>query len=275
MNRLKPETQTRVIRALTEGCSVRSTERLTGVHRDSILRLLVRVGDACGRFLNREMQDLPCKRIEVDEQWTFVGKKQRNLGPEDDPHRRGDTWIWTAFDPDSKAIPSFHVGKRNATDAYLFVGDLASRLRNRVQLSSDAMAAYVEAIDIHFGRDVDYATIVKWFESPPKDAGRYAPPRVTRVEKETIIGQPKKADISTSGIERLHLLNRMRVRRMTRLVDAFSRKLENLTAAIQVHYAVYNYAKPHASLDGITPAMALGVTDRLWELEELVALAGW
>lgn len=275
MNRLKPETQARVIRSLTEGCSVRSTERMTGVHRDSILRLLVRVGEACGRFLDREMRDLPCTRLELDEQWTFVGKKQRRLSADDDESRMGDFWVWNAFDPDTKALPAFYLGKRGRRDAHAFLGDLSKRLRNRVQLSSDALSTYVEAIDMHFGRDVDYGQIVKSFEVEPIGPGRYSPPRVTKVTKDALIGSPKTEDISTSGVERLHLLNRMRVRRMTRLVDAFSRKLENLRAALQVHYAVYNYAKPHKSLGGITPSMALGVTDRAWEIEELVALAGW
>jgi IS1 family transposase len=277
MNRLKPETQARVIRSLTEGCSVRSTERMTGVHRGSILRLMVRVGEACGRFMDREMRDLPCARLELDEQWTFVAKKQRHLKSEDDERCMGDFFVWNAFDPDSKALPAFHVGlgKRGRADAHAFLGDLAPRLRNRVQISTDALTAYVEAIDMHFGRDVDYAQIVKSFEVEPIGPGRYAPPRVTRIERTPICGKPKEEAISTSGVERLHLLNRMRVRRMTRLVDGFSKKLENLKAALQVHYATYNYVKPHKSLGGITPAMALGVTDRLWEIEELVGLAAW
>ena len=194
---------------------------------------------------------------------------------EDDQSRMGDFWIWEAFDPDSKAVPAFHLGKRESADANAFVADVAARMRNRVQVSADGLALYVEAIERAFGGAVDFAQIVKTYEGEPIGAGRYAPPRVSEVTKRPLVGNPDPAKISTSGVERVNLHNRMRCRRLTRLVDSFSRKVENLQAALRVHFAVYNYAKRHRSLGGATPAMALGVSDTLWSVEDLVGLAGW
>lgn len=275
MNRLKREKQVAAIAALSEGCSVRTVERLTGTHRDTILRLLVRVGKACARLLDEEMRGLGCRRLELDEQWTFVSKKQRRLQPGDDESRLGDFWVWACFDPDSKAVPAFRLGKRDAQNANAFVADVASRMRNRVQINADALKLYVEAVEGAFGGAVDFAQIVKSFEGEPIGAGRYAPPRVTEVSKHAVVGNPDLEEASTSGVERLNLLNRMRVRRMTRLVDSFSRKPENLQAALDTHFACYNFVKRHRTLGGATPAMALGVTDSLWEVGDLVALAGW
>lgn len=275
MNRLKREKQAAVIGLLSEGMSVRATERLTGVHRDTALRLMVRVGKACAELMDEDMRGLECQEIQVDEQWTFVGKKQRRLSRDDDERRMGGFWIWSAIDADTKLVPCHVIGKRTAVEAHAFLRDLAGRLRNRVQISSDALSAYVEAVEAGFGGAVDYGQVVKTYEAEPIGAGRYSPPRVSSIERNPVIGDPSENTISTSYIERLHLTNRMRVRRLTRLTDAFSRKLENLKAAVQVHYAAYNYVKRHKSLKGATPAMAAGVTDRRWEIANLVALAGW
>jgi IS1 family transposase len=275
MNKLSREKQIAVIFGFTEGLGVRAVERLTGVHRDSALRLLVRVGEACAKLMDERMRDLPCERLELDEQWSLVAKKQRRLKPHDDQTKKGDFWIWTSICATTRAVPNFHLGKRTAADAKSFVCDLSSRLRNRVQISTDGLGLYVEAIEAGFGHEVDYGRIVKSFEGEAIGAGRYSPPRVVSTEKSVIVGEPDRAKISTSYIERLHLLNRMRCRRLTRLVDGFSRKVDNLLAALRVHYTTYNFVKRHRALDGATPAMALGVSDRLWEVSDLVDLAGW
>jgi IS1 family transposase len=273
MNQLSRDRQISVVSAFTEGLSVRAVERLCAVHRDTAIRLMGRVGEACGQLMDSTMRNLPCRHVQVDEQWTYVGKKQRHISETDDESKCGDFFLWSAVDGDSRAVTNFHLGKRTTADADVFMGDLASRLRNRVQISADGLTLYVDAIERAFGPDVDFAQIVKSYETEPTGPGRYSPPRVTGVEKTRVMGDPDPSLVSTSYVERLHLTNRMRVRRMTRLVDAFSRKVENLKAAIQVHYAAYNFVKQHRSLGGITPAMALGVTSRLWTVGELVDLA--
>jgi IS1 family transposase len=276
MYKIKPEQQAQVITLLTEGMSVRGVERVTSVHRDTVLRLLVRVGEACHKFTDETMRDLPCEHVQLDEQWTYVGKRQRRLGPSDDPARVGDFWIWSAICNDTRIVPTFHLGKRTNGDAGKFVRDLAPRLRNRVQISTDGLQVYVGAIMGSFGPGgVDYGQIVKSFETEPLGPGRYSPPRVSSVERTKVLGKLSTGSISTSYVERLHLHNRMRCRRLTRLVDSFSRKLENLEAAIRVHYAVHNFAKPHRNLGGKTPAQAAGVADRRMAIEDLVALARW
>jgi len=276
MYKLQPAQQVQVISALSEGCSVRGTERMTGVHRDTILRLLVRVGEACNVLLDRTMRDLPCRHIQLDEMWTYVGKKQRHMTAQDDPNRNGDFWIWSAIDNDTRLVPTFRLGKRTHRDANLFVRDLEDRLRNRVQLSTDALPAYVDAIDRVFcPNKVDYGQIVKSYEAEPMGPGRYSPPRVASTERRPVFGDVEERSISTSYVERLHLHNRMRCRRLTRLVDSFSRKVENLEAALRLHYAVYNFVKPHKSLKGATPAMAAGVADGHYGISDLVELTGW
>ncbi len=275
MNCLPHEKQVAVISALTEGLGVRATERLTGVHRDSCLRLLVRVGDACASMQDQAMQKLTCARIQLDEQWTFVERKQRHLQAGQSSARCGDFWLWSCIDEESRAIPAYHLGKRKRADAEAFVLDVAKRIENRVTISADGFPLYVEAIHTYFGGRCDFGQIVKSFEAEQIGPGRYSPPRVTSVERKAVIGSPNVDAISTSYIERLHLLNRMRIRRMTRLCDGFSRKLENLRAAVSVHYAVYNFVKPHKSLLGSTPAQALGVASREWTMSELVELAQW
>lgn len=275
MNRLKKAKQASVIAALTEGMGVRATERLTGVHRDTALRLMVRVGEACEQMMDESMRKLRCERLQLDEQWTFVARKQRHVQPEHDISRCGDFWLWSCIDEDSRAIPAFRVGKRTKEDADAFVQDVAMRIDSHVTISSDSLALYFGAISKYFGRHCDFGQIVKSFDVEPIGPGRYSPPRVTSVARRAVLGKPDVDAISTSYVERLHLLNRMRIRRMTRLVDGFSRKPENLRAAIAVHYAAYNFVKKHKSLGGITPAMKLGVARKPWRVDDLVDLAGW
>lgn len=269
MNRVPLARRTQIINALVEGNSIRSTERMTGTHRDTICRLLVEVGAGCAQIMDEQMRGVSSRRIQVDEIWAYVGKKQAHLAPSDDRGRLGDMWTFVALDPDTKLIPSYRVGKRNATNAVAFMGDLSERLANRVQISSDALAAYVDAVERAFGADVDYGQEVKFYAPDPTGAGRYSPPRVADRQRIVIAGNPDQAHISTSLVERQNLTMRMSMRRFTRLTNAFSKKVENLTAAVSLHFAHYNFVRVHRTLR-VTPAMEAGMSDRLWTLEELV-----
>jgi IS1 family transposase len=271
-NVLPRDKQIAVISAIVEGVSIRSIERMTGVHRDTIMRLMVKVGQACEALLDRMMTDLPCEEIEVDEIWGYVAKKQKNVTLEDNMAAVGDCWTFVALDPETKLIPCFRTGKRTAVNTRLFIEDLARRLRNRVQITSDAFPAYADAIDRAFECQVDYAQVVKSYEGEDAGSGRYSPPRVTEVEKSAIIGAPDLEMASTSHVERSNLSIRMSNRRMTRLTNAFSKKLENHKAAMALHFANYNLCRVHRSLR-VTPAMAAGVTDHVWTVEELLDAA--
>ena len=278
-NVLRREKQERVIAALVEGSSVRSTERMTGVHRDTIIRLMKRVGAGCEALMDSELRDLGCRRIQVDELWGFVGKKQRHVRPEDDERRLGDFWTFVAIDADSKLVPTFKVGKRDARTAQAFIHDLASRLSGRVQVSADALRTYVDAIDFAFGADVDFGQIVKSYEAEPIGPGRYSPPKVVATDKLAVWGNPDPDHISTSYIERLNLTTRMQIRRLTRLTNAFSKKVENLQAALALRFCHYDFERTHGTLTkgngGIhtTPGMAAGVTGRPWTIAELLDAA--
>ncbi|MDE2361187.1 MAG: hypothetical protein KGM42_00805 [Hyphomicrobiales bacterium] len=269
MNRLSLARRTQIIGALVEGNSIRSTERMTETHRDTIMRLMVEVGTGCAKIMNEEMRDLPCKRIQVDEIWAYVGKKQRQVTKADDKARVGDQWTFVAIDPDTKLIPSYLVGKRSKPNAIAFMTDLSERLANRVQISSDALNSYVDAVEQAFGADVDYGQAVKFYEAEPIGPGRYSPPKVVRSERTAIAGAPDRAHISTSMIERQNLTMRMSMRRFTRLTNGFSKKVENHRAAVGLHFAHYNFVRLHKTLR-TTPAMAAGVSSRLWSLEDLV-----
>lgn len=269
MNRLPLSRRAQIISCLVEGNSIRSTERMTNTHRDSIMRLLVEVGNGCATIMDQEMRDLSCRRIQVDEIWAYVAKKQRWVTPQDDRRRVGDMWTFVALDPESKLVPTYRVGKRTAPVARAFMQDLSERLANRVQLSSDGLNTYAEAVERAFGIDVDYGQAVKFYEAEPIGPGRYSPPRVTRQEVARIQGRPDRDHISTSLVERQNLTMRMAMRRFTRLTNAFSKKVENLEAAVALHFAHYNFVRIHKSLR-ITPAMAADVTDRLWSMEELI-----
>lgn len=269
MNILKAEKQEMAIAALVEGSSIRSVERMTGIHRDTIMRLMVRVGQNCEKLLDTTMHNLNCKTLQVDEIWCYVGKKQRHLNETDNREEMGDQWVFVALDADSKLIPSYIIGKRSAENAQIFIKDLSERLDNRVQLSSDALTAYIEAVELAFGSDVDYGQIVKAYEAEPMGAGRYSPPQVVGAEKIIVSGTPKKSKISTSYVERQNLTIRMQMRRFTRLTNAFSKKLDNLKAAVALHFAHYNFVRIHGSLR-VTPAMEAGVTNRLWSIRDLM-----
>lgn len=272
MNRLSLGRRAQIIGALVEGNSIRSTERMTDTHRDTVMRLMVEVGNGCENLMSEQMRELPCKRLQVDEIWAYVGKKQRQIKREDDRSRVGDQWTFVAIDAETKLVPCFRVGKRTKPNAIAFMTDLSERLANRVQLSSDALNSYVDAVEQAFGADVDYGQAVKFYEAEPIGPGRYSPPKVVRSERTAIAGTPDVAHISTSMIERQNLTMRMSMRRFTRLTNAFSKKIENHRAAVGLHFAHYNFVRLHRTLR-TTPAMAAGVSARLWSLEELVERA--
>jgi IS1 family transposase len=269
MNRTPLARRTQIINALVEGNSIRSTERMTNTHRDTIMRLLVEVGSGCHKIMDERMRELPCRRVQVDEIWCYVQKKQQHLKPADNRLRVGDQWTFVAIDPESKLVPSYRVGKRNRANAVAFMSDLSLRLANRVQLSSDALSAYVDAVERAFGDDVDYGQEIKFYDAEPIGPGRYAPPHVTSAQRTVITGNPDQAHISTSLVERQNLTMRMSMRRFTRLTNAFSKKVENLQAAVALHFCHYNFVRVHKTLR-TTPVMAAGVENRLWSLEELV-----
>lgn len=269
MNKLKLEKQIAVISCLTEGCSIRSTERLTNTHRDTIGRLAMRVGEGCHKLMDEQFRNLDCENIQIDEIWGFVGKKQRHVTSEDDRAVTGDQWIYTAIDADSKIIPSYLIGKRTRANTLRFMDDLKSRLANRVQLSSDGLGHYIEAVETAFGNEVDYAQIVKSYEADPSATGRYSPPKVVKTSQKPIVGSPNPRLVSTSYVERSNLSIRMSTRRLTRLTNAFSKKLDNMKAAVALYFAFYNYVRIHQTLK-CTPSMASGLTDTLWSIEDLI-----
>ncbi len=268
-NVLKREKQEQVIRCLVDGASIRATERITDTHRDTVMRLMVKVGQGCANLMDEELRNLSCKRIEVDEVWSFVYKKQRHLTNKDDPQKRGDIWTFVALDSDTKLIPAFKVGKRTKKTTNEFVFDLASRLDSRVQFSSDAFENYVEAIWWAFAGKVNYGQVVKSYESEPIGPGRYAPPRVSGIERSNVIGTPELALISTSFVERQNLSMRTAMRRLTRLSLGFSKKLENHEAATALHIANYNLCRVHRTIK-TTPAVAAGVMFQPWTVSDLL-----
>lgn len=272
-NHLSREKRIAVVRALVEGCSIRATSRMTGVHKTTILGHLVRLGEACTVALDHLITGVPCTVVEVDEIWSYIGKKQRMVTPAD-PAEKGDCYTFVSLCADTKLVINHLVGKRTAECATAFMLDLARRLAGRIQLSSDGFKPYINAVEWAFGADVDYAMIIKEYGTDEEALrGKYSPPTVQSVKKLGIKGFPDDDRISTSYIERQNLTMRMMMRRFTRLTNAFSKKLENHKAAVALHFAYYNFCRPHMSLDGIAPAMAAGVTDRMWEVEDLVDLA--
>lgn len=272
-NILPFEKQTAVIHALAEGNSIRSIERMTGIHRDTVMRLGVKVGQACQTLLDEKMRDLELGSIEVDEIWGFIGKKQKSVRQHDNHLEVGDVWTYIALDVETKLIPSYVVGKRNAYHTNAFMYDLSARIKNRVQISSDGLASYAAAVERGFGSGVDYGQIVKTYASEERYAqGKYSAPEVIAVEKTVIMGSPREALISTSHVEKQNHTLRMHCRRLSRLTNAFSKKLENFKAAIGLHFAYYNFVKTHGTIR-CTPAMAAGVMPSALTVRDLVEMA--
>jgi IS1 family transposase len=272
MNRLTTEDRTRVVASLVEGNSIRATVRMTGVAKNTVTKLLVDLGAVCSEYQDRVMHDLPCSRIECDEIWSFCYSKERNV-PEEKRGEfgYGDVWTWVAIDAETKLVPSFHIGSRDIEDASAFMHDLAKRLRHRVQLTTDGHKAYLKAVKGAFEDEIDYAQLRKIYGNDPALSGRYSPAYCTGATARTISGNPDEKLISTSYVERQNLTMRMSMRRFTRLTNAFSKKVENLAAAVSLHFMHYNFCRVHKTL-GTTPAVAAGVTDHVWTLAELVGL---
>jgi len=269
-NVLQLDKKIAVIGALAEGNSIRSIERMTGIHRDTIMRLGVSVGQGCTALMDRTMRNLNCTRLEMDEIWGFVGKKDRHMKDSDDP-TLGNVWTFCAIDADTKLVPAFRVGNRDAATANAFVADVAERLRNRVQISTDGLKAYVEAIERSFGANVDYGQVIKTYgvETSIQPQRRYSAPEITAIEKKTITGRPDFNLISTSYVERLNATTRLHMKRLARLTHAFSKKRENFEAAVGLHFAYYNFVRRHNTLR-CTPAMAAGVAPTFLTVGDLV-----
>jgi len=272
-NVLPMEKKVAVISALAEGAGIRQTERMTGVNRETIMHLGVRVGKGCAAILDQKMRGLSCQHLQFDEIWGFIGKKERHVRPDDDP-TLGDVWTFCAIDSDTKLVPSFKVGKRDTATANAFVADVKSRMANRVQISSDALRAYVDAIELSFGSDVDFAQIIKTYTHDDSIIAerKFSAPEVVTTEKRRIVGRPNMRLASTSHIERLNGTTRLHMRRLTRLTYAFSKKLENFEAATALHFAYYNFVKRHNTLR-VTPAMEAGIERDFWTVENLVETA--
>lgn len=275
MSHLSPAQQAQVISCLVEGNSVRSTERLTGIHRDTILRHLVAIGEGCNRLHDALMTELRCCMLEVDEVWSYLGKKAKRVRPED-PVEYGDQYVFTAICAVKKAIVSYAIGKRDTDTAEAFAFDLRHRIANRPQISTDGFKPYLTAIPRAFGEDVDYAMVHKEYgkEDGDDDQRRYSPPKCIAVEKRAVIGSPDMEKANTSFSERSNLTLRMGCRRFTRLTNAYSKRLRNHAAAVGLSIAYYNFCRPHEALEKrTTPAMAVGVAGHVWSIAELIDAA--
>jgi len=276
MNALSMNEKVTVVSALTEGNSIRSIERMTGIHRDTICRLTVSVGTRCAALLDSKLRNLRCRYLQADEIWCFVGKKAKRSRK--DALDIGDQWIYVALDEETKLIPSFYVGKRTSEHTTMFLSDLYKRLASRTQLTTDGLNHYTRLVPECFGLDVDFAQVIKLFgdygqhDSQASAERRYSPSSLAEVISRVRTGTPDPDHISTSFVERQNLTIRMHMRRLTRLTNAFSKKLENLKAAVALHFAHYNFVRVHSSLR-VTPAMAAGISNSIWSIEELLSWA--
>ena len=269
MKRLTREKQVQIISGLIEGNAIRAAARMFNVSKDTVLKLQVEAGYASADFQNRTFHGLSCKRVQCDEVWAFCYAKQKNVPAQKQGHfGYGDIWTWTAIDADTKLIPSFTVGNRDAASARILIEDLAGRLKNRIQLTTDGHHAYVGAVEGAFGCDIDYAMLIKTYEST-QDETRYSPAKCTSCEPRKIMGNPDPDHISTSFVERSNLSLRMGTRRFTRLTNAFSKKVENHAAAVGLYLMHYNYCRVHQTLR-VTPAMESGLADHVWSVREML-----
>jgi IS1 family transposase len=275
MKMLSVTDRTKALTLLVEGMGINAACRVTGISKTAILKLLANVGEACLAYQDRVMRNLKCKRLQCDEIWSFVGKKEKNVRTGEEKMRgMGDAWTWTAIDPDSKLIPCWYVGPRNGDSAKEFIGDLASRLAARVQLTTDGLKAYLSAVESAFGSEIDYAMLVKLYGPTYGNAQerRYSPAECCGAVKGALCGDPSEKHISTSHVERSNLTMRMHMRRFTRLTNGHSKKLENHMHAIALNFMFYNFCKIHSTLR-VTPAMEAGIDDHVWSMEEVVMMA--
>jgi IS1 family transposase/transposase-like protein len=268
--RIDIDTAVRALQCLLEGCSIRSTERLTGMNRNTIMSLLLLAGERCQALMDSKMKNLTCKYLQSDEIWSFLFKKNKRVR-KNDPAEFGDQWIFIAIDPETKLIPSYTIGKRTAQTTRTFIDDIASRLANRIQITTDGFRFYVEAIERAFGADVDFAQLIKLYGDYGQhdSATKYSPSQILEVISRTIQGNPDASKICTSHVERQNLTVRMQMRRLTRLTNAFSKSLKHLKAAAALHFAYYNFCRVHQTLR-VTPCMEAGLTDHIWTIRELL-----
>ena len=273
MNKKSNKQRAFILRCLVEGNSIRSTSRITGASTNTITKLLCNVGKVCSEYQHKHLTNLNCKRIQCDEIWSFCYAKKKNV-PENKKGQfgYGDVYTWTALDPDSKLMVSYMVGERTAEYASAFIADLAPRLNSKVQLTTDGLKLYLEAVEESFGGDVDYAMLVKIYgNNSDEDEKRYSPAEFTGTDKRMIAGSPVKDQICTSHVERQNLTMRMSMRRFTRLTNGFSKKVENHEHAVSLNFMYYNFARIHKTLR-VSPAMEAKVTNHLWSLEEIAGL---
>lgn len=272
MRKLPSTDRARILHLLCEGMSIRAITRLTGASKNTVAKLLIDAGKACMAYHDEYVRNLSSKQVQVDEIWSFTYAKQRNVEKaKAAPKGAGDTWTCTALDADSKLIVSYLVGERNSEYALAFIDDLRGRIDNRFQLSSDGLNFYVQAVEEAFGDDIDYGQVMKLYGPGTFTPGRYSPPQCIGAKKRRIRGRPDKSQIITSHVERQNLTMRMHMRRFTRLTNAFSKKVENHAYAVALHMMYYNFVCIHQTLK-VTPAMQAGVTDRLWEIGDIVQL---
>ena len=272
MNKLPLQTRVQILQLLCEGSSMRSITRITGVSINTVAKLLEDAGRVCMTFHDEKVVNVTCKRVQVDEIWSFTYAKQKNVETaKAAPENAGDTWTWTAIDAETKMIMSWLVGPRDSASAIIFMKDVSNRISGRVQITSDGLKTYIDAVDASFGGMVDYAMLVKTYGATPAGAGRYSPPECTGIRKYKVSGNPKIEHVSTSFVERQNLTMRMHMRRFTRLTNGFSKKVERHIAAVSLYFVFYNWIKIHKTLR-VTPAMAANLTDKLMSFEDLVAL---
>jgi len=272
MNQLTKERRIHVIKCLCEGLSIRATVRMTGVAKNTIVKLLAEVAEVCSAYQDKTLRNLPCKRVQCDEIWSFCYAKDKNVPREKrGKFGFGDVWTWTALCADTKLIVSWRVGDRDAWTAQNFMHDLKKRLADRVQLTTDGHRVYLTAVELAFGIDVNYAMLVKLFGAVRDKEATYSPAKVISCRCVPLIGEPEPEHISTSHVERHNLTMRMSMRRFARLTNAFSKKVENHIAALSLYFMYYNFCRVHQTLR-VTPAMEAGVSDHVWEIEEIVGL---
>ncbi|MGA3086863.1 MAG: IS1 family transposase [Thermodesulfobacteriota bacterium] len=272
MNTLKQDRQKQIVAALAEGNSIRATCRMTGTAKGTVTKLLVDLGKACADYQDKVFKNLECKRVQADEIWAFCYAKEKNV-PKDKKGEfgYGDVWTFTALCADSKLVPSWRIGRRDLQNATAFMKDLAGRLKNRVQLTTDGHRMYLDAVESAFGSEVDFSQLVKIYGSSPESEVRYSPAECIGTEINKINGSPDPEHISTSYVERQNLTMRMNMRRFTRLTNGFSKKVENLSCALALYFMYYNFCRVHQTLR-VTPAMEAKVTDHVWEIEEVLNL---
>lgn len=272
MNRLPIEKQTQIVGLLVEGNSLRATTRLTGASINTVTKLLIDLGTACQKYHDQYVKDITARRVQCDEIWSFIYAKNKNL-PEElrGQYGLGSIWTWVAMDSDSKLVISYLVGNRDADYANIIMNDVASRLKNRVQLTTDGLRAYLDAVELTFGGDIDYAQLIKMYGKSLDNEHRYSPADCTGIKKNVIMGSPRTKHISTSYVERQNLTMRMSMRRFTRLTNGFSKKIENHSHAIALHLMYYNFVRIHKTLR-VTPAMECGLSKKLWSIVDLVKL---